>query len=195
TMQAINATLLDTVSACGDVNRNVLASSNPLQSLLHAQVHGWAQRLSEKFLPKTRAYYEMWLDEEKVADSADVDEPLYGATYLPRKFKMAVAVPPLNDVDVLANDFGLIAIVDDSGALAGFNVAIGGGMGASHGDPRTYPRLANVIGFVPPERVLEIAKAAVTVQRDLGDRVERKHARFKYTIDDHGLNAIVAQME
>src|SRR5690606_29717125 len=195
TMQTINAAALDTVSACGDVNRNVLGASNPLQSRLHAQVYEWAQQLSEAFLPRTRAYYEIWLDQEKLADSGREEDPIYGAAYLPRKFKMAVAVPPLNDVDVLANDFGLIAIVDDSGALAGFNVAIGGGMGASHGDPKTYPRLANVIGFVPPERVLEIAKAAITVQRDLGDRVERKHARFKYTIDDHGLDAIVAQME
>ncbi len=195
TMQAINASLLDTVSACGDVNRNVLASSNPLQSRLHAQVHDWAQRLSEKFLPNTRAYYEIWLDEEKVADTTAIDEPLYGATYLPRKFKMAVAVPPLNDVDVFANDFGLIAIVDEDGALAGFNVSIGGGMGASHGDAATYPRLADVIGFVTPEQVLAIAEAAITVQRDLGDRIERKHARFKYTIDTHGLDAILAQME
>lgn len=195
TMQAINAALLDTVSACGDVNRNVLGASNPLQSRLHAQVHDWAQRLSIKFLPRTRAYYEIWLDEQQVAGNAEEAEPLYGTTYLPRKFKMAVAVPPLNDVDVLANDFGLIAIVDDHGDLAGFNVAIGGGMGASHGDAKTYPRIADVIGFVTPERVLDIAEAAVTVQRDLGDRVERKHARFKYTIDTYGLDAIVAQME
>ncbi|MDQ3160195.1 MAG: assimilatory sulfite reductase (NADPH) hemoprotein subunit, partial [Pseudomonadota bacterium] len=195
TLQAINASLLDTVSACGDVNRNVLGSSNPLQSRLHAKVHNWAQRLSTRFLPNSRAYYEIWLDEEKVADSANVDEPLYGKAYLPRKFKMAVAVPPLNDVDVYANDFGLIAIVDDAGALAGFNVTIGGGMGASHGDAATYPRLADVIGFVAPEQVLAIAEAAITVQRDLGDRIERKHARFKYTIDTHGLDEIVAQME
>ena len=194
TMQAINAALLDTVSACGDVNRNVLGASNPLQSRLHAQVHEWAQALSLAFLPKTRAYYEIWLDEEKVA-GGDEQDPIYGVAYLPRKFKMAVAVPPLNDVDVFANDFGLIAIVDEAGGLAGFNVAIGGGMGASHGDPKTYPRLASVIGFVTPDRVLDIATAAVTVQRDLGDRVERKHARFKYTIDDHGLEFVVAQME
>jgi len=195
TMQAIHAAALDTVSACGDVNRNVLGASNPLQSRLHAQVHAWATRLSEAFLPSTRAYYEIWLDQEKLADSGQEADPLYGSAYLPRKFKMAVAVPPLNDVDVFANDFGLIAIVDADGALAGFNVAIGGGMGASHGDPKTYPRLANVIGFVSPEKALEIARAALTVQRDLGDRVERKHARFKYTIDDHGLDTIVAQME
>ncbi|MFT4198110.1 MAG: assimilatory sulfite reductase (NADPH) hemoprotein subunit [Pseudoxanthomonas sp.] len=195
TMQAINAAALDTVSACGDVNRNVLGASNPLQSRLHAQVYDWAQRLSAAFLPTTRAYYEIWLDQEKLADSGREEDPLYGTAYLPRKFKMAVAVPPLNDVDVFANDLGLIAIVDGNGNLAGFNVAIGGGMGASHGDPATYPRLGNVIGFVAPERVLAIAAAAVTVQRDHGDRVERKHARFKYTIDELGLDAVVAQME
>ncbi len=195
TMQAINAAALDTVSACGDVNRNVLSASNPQLSRLHAQVYDWAQRLSQAFLPKTRAYYEIWLDQEKLADSGSEEDPIYRDAYLPRKFKMAVAVPPYNDVDVLANDFGLIAIVDEAGDLAGFNVAIGGGMGASHGDPKTYPRLASVIGFVPPERVFDIATAAVTVQRDHGDRVERKHARFKYTIDDLGLENVVAQME
>ena len=195
TMQAINAAALDTISACGDVNRNVLAASNPLLSRLHAQAHDWARRLSEAFLPRSRAYYEIWLDQEKLADSGREDEPLYGPAYLPRKFKMAVAVPPLNDVDVFANDFGLIAIADADGQLAGFDVAIGGGMGASHGDPATYPRLASVIGFATPDQALAIAHAALVVQRDLGDRVERKHARFKYTIDDHGLEAIVARME
>ena len=137
TMQAINAAALDTISACGDVNRNVLGSSNPLQSRLHAQVHDWARRISAAFLPKTRAYHEIWLDDEKLADSGEEADPLYGQAYLPRKFKMAIAVPPLNDVDVFANDFGLIAIVDDDGDLAGFNVTIGGGMGASHGDAAT----------------------------------------------------------
>ena len=195
TMQAINAAALDTISACGDVNRNVLAASNPLLSRLHAQVHDWAQRLSREFLPTSRAYHEIWLDGEKLADSGAEPDPVYGEVYLPRKFKMAIAVPPTNDVDVLANDFGLIAIAEADGTLAGFNVAIGGGMGASHGDARTYPRLADVIGFVAPEQVLAIAHAAIAVQRDLGDRVERKHARFKYTIDDHGLDAIVARME
>ena len=195
TMQAINAAALDTISACGDVNRNVLAASNPLLSRLHAQAHDWARRLSEAFLPRSRAYYELWLDEEKLADSGQEDEPVYGRAYLPRKFKMAVAVPPLNDVDVFANDFGLIAIADADGQLAGFDVAIGGGMGASHGDPATYPRLASVIGFVAPEQALAIARAALIVQRDLGDRLERKHARFKYTIDEHGLETIVARME
>jgi sulfite reductase (NADPH) hemoprotein beta-component len=195
TMQAINAAALDTVSACGDVNRNVLGASNPLQSRLHAEVHEWAERLSLEFLPKTRAYYEIWLDQEKQADSGEEEDPVYGKVYLPRKFKMAVAVPPVNDVDIFANDFGLIAILGEDGGLAGFNVTIGGGMGASHGDAKTYPRLGDVIGFVTPDQVLAIASTAVTVQRDHGDRVERKHARFKYTIDDLGLDAVVAQME
>ena len=195
TMQAINAAALDTVSACGDVNRNVLGASNPLQSRLHAQAHDWAQRLSTTFLPRTRAYHEIWLDQEKLADSGHEQDPVYGDTYLPRKFKMAVAVPPLNDVDVFANDFGLIAIVDEAGDLAGFNIAIGGGMGASHGDARTWPRLGSVIGFVTPDQVLDIAAAVLAVQRDHGDRVERKHARFKYTIEDLGLESVVAQIQ
>ena len=195
TMQAINAAALDTVSACGDVNRNVLGASNPLQSRLHAQAHDWAQRLSTTFLPRTRAYHEIWLDQERLADSGHEQDPVYGDAYLPRKFKMAVAVPPLNDVDVFANDFGLIAIVDEAGDLAGFNIAIGGGMGASHGDARTWPRLGSVIGFVTPDQVLDIASAVLAVQRDHGDRVERKHARFKYTIDDLGLESVVAQIQ
>lgn len=195
TMQAINAAAMDTISACGDVNRNVLGASNPLQSQLHAQVHDWAQRLSAHFKPATRAYYEIWLDEDKVAESGVEHEPIYGDAYLPRKFKIAIAVPPLNDVDVFANDLGLIAIVDGEGGLAGFNVAIGGSMGASHGIPSHYPRVANVIGFVSPQQVFAIAEAAITVQRDLGDREDRKHARFKYTIDDHGSDKIVAMMQ
>lgn len=195
TMQAINAATLDTISACGDVNRNVLGASNPQRSHLHAQVHDWAQRLSARFRPATRAYCEVWLDEEKVAESGVEHEPLYGDAYLPRKFKIAVAVPPDNDVDVFANDLALIAIVDAAGELAGFNVGIGGSMGASHGIAAHYPRVANVIGFVAPGQVFAIAEAAISVQRDLGDRQDRKHARFKYTIDDHGVDSIVAMME
>ena len=195
TMQAINAATLDTISACGDVNRNVLGASNPQRSHLHAQVHDWAQRLSARFKPATRAYYEIWLDEEKVAESGVEREPLYGDAYLPRKFKIAIAIPPDNDVDVFANDLALIAIVDAAGELAGFNVGIGGSMGASHGIAAHYPRVANVIGFVAPEQVFAIAEAAIGVQRDLGDREDRKHARFKYTIDDHGVESIVALMQ
>ena len=174
TLQAINAALIDTVAACGDVNRNVMVAANPLQSQAHAQIYDDAARLSEFLKPKTRAYYEIWLDEEKVASSGEEVEPIYGATYLPRKFKIAFAVPPVNDVDVFANDLGFIAIVEPSasgqGTLLGYNVTVGGGLGATHGEPGTYPRLANVLGFVPPERVQQIAEAVVTTHRDFGDQ-------------------------
>ncbi len=194
TMQAINATLIDTLAACGDVNRNVMVAANPLESRAHAEVQDWAAKLSTHFLPNSRAYYEIWLDEELVAGSGEEEEPIYGSTYLPRKFKVAFAVPPVNDVDVFANDLGFIAIVED-GALAGFNVSIGGGMGATHGDAETWPRLGNVIGFITPDQLLDVATAVVTTQRDLGNREVRKRARFKYTIDDRGLDAIVAEIE
>ncbi|MEX0606580.1 MAG: sulfite reductase, partial [Halofilum sp. (in: g-proteobacteria)] len=152
TMQDINATLLDTIAACGDVNRNVNCNVNPYQSDLHAEVFDWSKRLSEHLLPRMRAYHEIWLDGERVAASEGADdEPLYGERYLPRKFKIAVAVPPSNDVDVFANDLGFIAIRDDHGALAGFNVSVGGGMGTTHGEPETYPRLADVVGFCTPD--------------------------------------------
>lgn len=194
TMQAINATLIDTLAACGDVNRNVMVAANPLESAAHAEVQDWAAKLSKHFLPNSRAYYEIWLDEELVAGSGEEEEPIYGNTYLPRKFKVAFAVPPVNDVDVFANDLGFIAVIEN-GKLVGFNVSIGGGMGATHGDAETYPRVANVVGFVTPEQVIAIATAVVTTQRDHGNRVVRKRARFKYTIDDHGLDAIVAEIE
>jgi len=196
TIAAIDAALASTIAACGDVNRNVVCNSNPVESRAHAAVYAWAAKLSEHLKPRTRAYYEIWLDGEKlVGEAAEAEnEPLYGATYLPRKFKIGVAIPPLNDADVFAQDLGLIAIVEN-GELAGFNVAIGGGMGATHGDATTYPRLASVIGFVPPERLLRLAEAVIAVQRDWGNREERKHARFKYTIDARGLDNVRAEIE
>jgi len=192
TMAAINAALIDTIAACGDVNRNVLASANPVESRAHAQAYGWAKRLSEHLLPRTRAYHEIWLDGERVAGTEEV-EPIYGPTYLPRKFKAAIAVPPVNDVDVFAHDLGFIAIVED-GELVGFNLAVGGGLGATHGDPTTYPRLADVVGFLKPEHLLAVAEAVVTTQRDFGNRAVRKHARLKYTIDARGLEWFVGEI-
>lgn len=194
TMQAINAALVDTIAACGDVNRNVMVGANPAQSAVHATVWEWAARLSERLKPKTRAYYEIWLGEEKVAGSNDGHEPVYGRTYLPRKFKVAFAVPPVNDVDVFAHDLGFVAVVE-RGCLTGFNVSVGGGMGATHGDARTFPRLADVIGFISPEQTLAVAEAVVTTQRDFGDRTERKHSRLKYTIEDRGLAWFKAEVE
>lgn len=193
TMQAINATLIDTLAACGDVNRNVQVAANPLLSQAHATLYADAACVSEHLLPNTRAYYEIWLDEERVSGSGNEDEPIYGDRYLPRKFKIGFAAPPLNDVDVFANDLGFIAILRD-GRLLGYNVSIGGGMGASHGDAQTWPRVANVIGFVTRDQLLDIATAVVTTQRDFGNRAVRKRARFKYTIDDHGLDTIVAEI-
>jgi sulfite reductase (NADPH) hemoprotein beta-component len=194
TLQALNAAMIDTVAACGDVNRNVLVAANPSVSGVHAQVYASARQLSEHLLPKTRAYYEIWLDEERVAGSGEEDEPLYGPTYLPRKFKIAFAVPPLNDVDVFANDLGFIAIVEN-GALCGFNVTAGGGLGATHGDANTYPRLADVLGFIVPEQVIDVTVAILTTQRDHGNRADRKRARLKYTIDDNGLEWFKAEVE
>ncbi len=192
TMAAINKAMLDSFAACGDVNRNVMCNPNPVESAVHAQVHAWAVAISEHLLPKTRAYHEVWLDEEKVAGGEE--EPIYGDTYLPRKFKAAVAVPPHNDVDVFAQDLGFIAILA-GGKLTGFNVTVGGGMGASHGDQATFPRLANVIGFVTPDQVLRVAEEVVKTQRDFGDRTNRKHARLKYTIEDRGLPWFVEELQ
>jgi sulfite reductase (NADPH) hemoprotein beta-component len=188
TMKEINDTLLHTIAACGDVNRNVMCNPNPYQSALHGEVYEWANKIADFMLPKTRAYYEIWLDEKPVVRSPDVDqEPIYGRAYLPRKFKIVIAVPPSNDVDIYAHDLGFIAIAGDNG-LEGFNVTVGGGMGMTHSEPETYPRLADLIGFCRPEQVIEVTEHVVGVQRDFGDRTNRKHARLKYTIDDRGID-------
>ncbi len=184
TLQAIHQALLDTIATCGDVNRNVVSAVNPLQSSLHAQVHAQAAMLSEALLPKTRAYHEIWLDRERVLGGED--DPLYGETYLPRKFKIGFAIPPRNDIDVFAQDLGFIAIIEDN-ALLGYDVCAGGGMGMTHGEARTYPRLADIIGFVEPQQVEALTRAVIETQRDFGDRSDRRHARLKYTIDDRGI--------
>ncbi|HOU65216.1 MAG TPA: NADPH-dependent assimilatory sulfite reductase hemoprotein subunit, partial [Thermomonas sp.] len=195
TMRAINAALIDTLAACGDVNRNVAVAANPLHPGVQAQVLAQAVAVSKHLLPNTRAYYELWLDEERVGGSGEEIEPIYGQAYLPRKFKIGFAIPPLNDVDVFAQDLGFIAILDDAGALLGYNVSIGGGMGATHGDPETYPRLGNVIGFATPDQVIAVAESVVTAQRDFGNRAVRKRARLKYTIDDRGLDWFKDEVE
>ena len=183
---AIHATMLDTIAACGDVNRNVTATANPYQSRAHAEALDLARRISEHLLPRSRAWHEIWIDGEKVVGGEDEAEPIYGRTYLPRKFKIAVAVPPHNDVDVFAHDLGLIAI-EEEGRVAGYNVAVGGGMGMTHGEPDTFPRTGDVIGYCPADQVVDLAEKVVTIQRDWGDRADRKHARFKYTIETYGL--------
>ncbi|MGR3206097.1 assimilatory sulfite reductase (NADPH) hemoprotein subunit [Bacillus glycinifermentans] len=196
TIQKINSVLLDTIAACGDVNRNVMCASNPYQSDVHAEVYEWSKKLSDDLLPRTRAYHEIWLDEEKVAGTPEAEEvePMYGPLYLPRKFKIGIAVPPSNDIDVFSQDLGFIVIVED-GKLIGFNVAIGGGMGMTHGDKATYPQLAKVIGFCKPEQIYDVAEKTITIQRDYGNRSVRKNARFKYTVDRLGLETVKNELE
>jgi sulfite reductase (NADPH) hemoprotein beta-component len=184
-IKGMHETLLDSIAACGDVNRNVMAPPNPEMSPLLQQVYDQARAWSEYALPKTRAYHEIWLDEELVAGGEE-KEPMYGPTYLPRKFKTGFALPPHNDVDIFSQDLGFIAIVEN-GKLIGYNVTVGGGLGMSHGNNETHPRLADVIGFVKPEQVILIGTAVLTTQRDHGCRTNRKHARLKYTIEDNGI--------
>jgi sulfite reductase (NADPH) hemoprotein beta-component len=196
TMQRMDAALLTTIAACGDVNRNVICNPNPHQSRAHAAALETARALSDHLLPRTPAYREIWLDGEKIAGGEDenVVEPIYGKTYLPRKFKIAVAVPPSNDVDVFAHDLGFIMILNKKEAVEGYNVTVGGGMGMTHGEPQTYPRTADMMGFCRPDETIAVAEAVVTVQRDWGDRADRKHARLKYTIEDRGLDAFRAEV-
>ncbi len=197
TLKEIDTQALNTIAACGDINRNVMCNPNPYLSKAHAEAQRTAQAISDHLLPATPAYREIYLDGEKIAglDESKIAEPIYGKTYLPRKFKIVVAVPPSNDVDVFAHDLGFIAILDDKGEIAGWNVTVGGGMGMTHGEPDTYPRTADVTGFCKPADVLAISEAVVTVQRDWGDRKNRKHARLKYTIEDRGLDAFRAEVE
>ncbi|MFK8028756.1 MAG: assimilatory sulfite reductase (NADPH) hemoprotein subunit [Gammaproteobacteria bacterium] len=194
TIQGINQTLLDTIAACGDVNRNVMCSPNPHLSTAHQQVHKWADKISAHLTPQTQAYHEIWLDGEKLTPEPEVVEPIYGDTYLPRKFKTGVVIPPQNDIDVYTQDLGYIAVIENS-QLVGFNVTAGGGMGSTHGDVTTFPRLADVLGFCRPEQVLDVAEAVVTTQRDFGDRTDRKHARLKYTIETHGVDWFRGEVE
>ncbi len=195
TMKWFDRFKLDSIAACGDVNRNVVCSAHPMQSPIHQQIFEYADKISTLLLPKTRAWYEVWLDDEKIIDKKEEEDPLYGKTYLPRKFKIAIAIPPNNDVDVLANDIGLIAVVENN-KLIGFNIAVGGGMSATHGNASTYPRIASIIGFADTEeKTLKAVYEIVTIQRDYGNRSDRKLARLKYTIDNNGLDWFVQELE
>ncbi|MBO1270873.1 assimilatory sulfite reductase (NADPH) hemoprotein subunit [Shewanella sp. 4t3-1-2LB] len=193
-IQGLDRKALDSIAACGDVNRNVMCNPNPVQSKLHQQAYYWAKKLSDHMLPHSKAYAEIWLDDEKLLSTETEAEPLYGNTYLPRKFKMAVAVPPDNDVDVYTNDFGLIAIAENE-ELVGFNLVAGGGMGSTHGEVETFPRLADDFGFIRAEDTIKFAEAVMTLQRDWGNRSNRKRARLKYTIVDRGFAAFKAEVE
>jgi sulfite reductase (NADPH) hemoprotein beta-component len=195
TMKAIDDVLLGSIAACGDVNRNVMCGANPDQSKAHAAAIELARALSDHLTPRTAAYREIWLDGERIAGGEDeVVEPIYGKTYLPRKFKIVLAVPPSNDVDVFAHDLGFIAILGENGEVTGWNVTVGGGMGMTHGEPDTYPRTADLMGYCETRDAVAIVEAVVTVQRDWGDRANRKHARLKYTVEDRGLDFFRAEV-
>ncbi|KAI9318060.1 hypothetical protein BX666DRAFT_2120782 [Dichotomocladium elegans] len=195
TIRGVNHCLLSTLAACGDVNRNIMVTPVTEIPEIHEQVQKFADELMPRLAPKTTAYHEIWLADEPVAGNAVQDfEPLYGPTYLPRKFKIVIAVPPNNDVDIYAHDLGFIAIVEDK-KVVGYNVTVGGGMGQTHGNKKTYPRPASMLGFVSPKDAFVIAEAVMTTQRDYGDRTNRKHARLKYTIDDLGLEFFKAEVE
>lgn len=195
TISAFNEMKLDSIATCGDINRNVTCSAHPSASPVHAEVFAYADKISTMLMPKTKAYYEIWLDDEKVIDKKEEEDPLYQDRYLPRKLKIAIAIPPNNDVDVFTNDIGLIAIIND-GRLSGFNIAIGGGMGTTHGNAETYPRLGTVVGFTDTEeKVLKAVYEIVTIQRDYGNRSDRKLSRLKYTVDKYGVDWYVKELQ
>jgi sulfite reductase (NADPH) hemoprotein beta-component len=195
TIKEFNTIHLDSISACGDVNRNVICGAHPKFSDIHEQVFDYASKISQLGLPKTKAYYEIWLDEKPLLDKKEEEDPLYQDRYLPRKFKVAIAIPPNNDVDVFANDLGLIAIIENN-QLKGFNIAAGGGLGTTHGNAQTYPRLATMLGFVDSEeKTLKAVLEVITIQRDYGNRSDRKLSRLKYTIDKMGVEAFKQELE
>ena len=195
TIQAFNEAHLDSIATCGDINRNVACSSNPKESPLHKQVFAYADKISKLLMPKTKAYYEIWLDEELLIDKKVEEDPLYQDRYMPRKFKIGIAIPPNNDVDVFTNDIGLIAIIENN-ELKGFNIAIGGGLSTTHGNAETYARLGTVIGFVDTEeKVFKAVYEILTVQRDYGNRSDRKLARLKYTVDRMGIDVYKTEVE
>ena len=194
TIKEINDTAMDTIAACGDVNRNVMCNPNPSLSSIHGETLKVAQAISDHLTPATGAYHEIWLDGEKIESSEGEVEPIYGKTYLPRKFKICMAIPPSNDVDIYSQCLGFIAIEEDS-KLVGFNVTVGGGMGMHHGQEKTFPRIADILGFIPVDKAVELSEEVVKIQRDYGDRTNRRHARLKYTIDDRGIGWFKNEIE
>tara|TARA_R110000850_G_scaffold212642_2_gene338416 strand:- start:1 stop:1758 length:1758 start_codon:yes stop_codon:yes gene_type:complete len=203
----INEALLDTLAACGDVNRNVMCNPNPNQSKVHGEILKFATEFSDHLSPRTGAYHDIWIDDgsgekvkvtydaPKIDEIADSEEPIYGKHYLPRKFKTVIAVPPSNDVDIYAHDLGYIAILEGDDKIVGYNVTVGGGMGMTHGNEETFPRLADLLGFCTPEQAVTVGEAVVRVQRDNGNRDVRTNARLKYTIERMGIDAFRDEVE
>jgi len=197
-VKGINECLLSTLAACGDVNRNVLAPATPAYTKALEQVYADCKKVAVALAPQTKAYHSIWIDgvqlDNEAAENKNFVDPLYGQTYLPRKFKVAFVIPPVNDLDIYTNCLGFIAIVEND-QLVGYNLAVGGGMGRSHGNTQTYPRMADVIGFLTPDKVVDVAKAVLTIHRDFGDRTDRKHARLKYVIAERGVEWARAEVE
>jgi len=197
-IRKINDSLLSTLAACGDVNRNVMASPAPARDTARAAMLVDVHKVVAALAPQTKAYHAIWIDgvQLNLEDAANKDfvDPLYGKTYLPRKFKTAFVLPPANDMDVFTNDLGFIGIAED-GKLVGYNLAVGGGMGRTHGQKTTYPRLADVLGFFAPQHLVDVAKAVLTVHRDFGNRTDRKHARLKYVVAERGVDWARAEIE
>jgi len=197
-VKKINESLLSTLAACGDVNRNVLAPPTPAYTKAREEVYRDCVRVADALKPQTRAYYSIWIDgfQLKTDDPFNKDfvDPLYGKTYLPRKFKVAFVIPPVNDLDVFTNCLGLIAVVEND-QLVGYNLVVGGGMGRTHGNKQTYPRLASELGFFTPDKLVDVAKAVLTIHRDFGDRTDRKHARLKYVVEERGVDWTRTEVE
>lgn len=196
TIRELNQALVTTIAACGDVERNVTAPPTPATSPLVERILDEAKALSDALAPITKAYHKIWLEgkELDVSETQGFVDPLYGTNYLPRKFKTGFAIPPLNDTDIFTNDLGFIAILEGE-KLAGYNLLAGGGMGMSHGNAQTFPRMADVIGFVRPGQVEVASKAVIGIHRDFGDRTNRKHARLKYVIEERGVNWFREEVE
>jgi sulfite reductase (ferredoxin) len=188
TLQALNHALVTSLGACGDIVRNVMACPAPTSDPQRLAAQQFAEELSTALYPRTRAYHQIWLDGEELIDDSVVEDPLYGKTYLPRKFKIAIAYAGDNCVDVYTNDVGLVALFDESNLLTGFNLLVGGGMGMTHQNDATYARLGDEVAFITPDQVVETVKSIVTIHRDFGDRVDRKHARLKYILQERGVD-------
>lgn len=194
TIQALNATLLDSIATAGDVNRNVMSTNNEGLSPVVGEVSAFAKLISDHLLPKSHAFHEIWLDKKLVAGGEPEAEPIYGKTYLPRKFKIAIGIPPYNDVDLFSNDIGLIAI-EKNGKLLGYNIGVGGGLGTSFSEPGTYPRLTDIFGYVPKEKALQVVEEIMKIQRDNGNRENRRFSRTKYTLDRIGTPLFISELE
>lgn len=192
--KALHTVGIDTIGTAADMNRNVLVSANPYQSHIHKEAHEWAKKISRHFMPHANGYAEVWLDAEKIESTVQEEEPILGRTYMPRKFKTTISIPPYNDVDLHANDMNFVAIEED-GKLVGFNVLVGGGLAMTHGDKATYPRCASEFGYIPVEHTLEFAEAILTTQRDWGNRSNRMNAKTKYTLDRVGVDVFKAEVE